>query len=186
MQALRQRAACAARQTRPTSAIRNARGYASGHDHHHAAPEVKEGLGPAFYVFAGLLPTAAVFYQISRPGADGEPSTISKYLNQFEALNKDHVVRNALRTDALEQAAHDKHLFLNAGPKSPHVELKTPELLNSGSPWNVPAGHYANLDHVTEHYRKAHIADEERKAKKLAEKAAAAQAAAQVAPQAEA
>ncbi|KAK8056043.1 NADH dehydrogenase 17.8K chain [Apiospora rasikravindrae] len=177
MQALRQRAACAARQTRPTSAIRNARGYASGHDHHHAAPEVKEGLGASFYVFAGLLPTAAVFYQISRPGADGEPS---------RPLNKDHVVRNAMRTDALEQAAHDKHLFMNAGPKSPHVELKTPELLNSGSPWNVPAGHYANLDHVTEHYRKAHIADEERKAKKLAEKAAAAQAAAQAAPQAEA
>ncbi|KAK8027408.1 hypothetical protein PG991_004464 [Apiospora marii] len=213
MQALRQRAACAARQTRPASAIRNARGYASGHDHHHAAPEVKEGLGvrlslspslslpreepmggsvsrsidqsaklmpgwqqASFYVFAGLLPTAAIFYTISRPGADGEPSTISQYLNQFEALNKDHVVRNALRTDALERAAHDKHLFLNAGPKSPHVELKTPELLNSGSPWNVPAGHYANLDQVTEHYRQAHLADEERKAKKLAAKAAAAQA----------
>lgn len=51
-------------------------------------------------------------------------------------------------------------------------------LLNSGSPWNVPAGHYANLDQVTEHYRQAHLADEERKAKKLAAKAAAAQAAA--------
>lgn len=42
-------------------------------------------------------------------------------------------------------------------------------LINSGSPRNVPAGHYVNLDKVVEHYRKQHLDDEERKAKKLAE-----------------
>jgi hypothetical protein len=48
-------------------------------------------------------------------------------------------------------------------------------LINSGSPWNVPAGHRGrNLEEVAEHYRKQHIEEEERKVKKLAEKAAAA------------
>jgi hypothetical protein len=47
-------------------------------------------------------------------------------------------------------------------------KLHTNRLLYSGSPWNVPAGHQANLDHVTEHYRKQAAAEEERKAKKLA------------------
>lgn len=42
-------------------------------------------------------------------------------------------------------------------------------LFGSGSPHNVPAGHYVNLDKVTEHYRKQHLDDEERKAKRLAE-----------------
>lgn len=42
-------------------------------------------------------------------------------------------------------------------------------LINSGCPNNVPAGHYANLDHLVEHYRKEHLDEEERKAKKLAE-----------------
>ena len=36
-----------------------------------------------------------------------------------------------------------------------------------GSPINVPAGHYVNLDKVVAHYRKQHIEEEERKVKKL-------------------
>lgn len=64
-------------------------------------------------------------YKISRPGADGEPSSFSKWLKQFDYFN-DWEMRNTLRTDIIEQAAHDKHLFLNAD-KSTHVELKTPE-----------------------------------------------------------
>ncbi|KAI8624693.1 hypothetical protein F5Y19DRAFT_453486 [Xylariaceae sp. FL1651] len=170
MQALRTRAAGMARRTRPTT-VRSSRSYASeshGHDHH-AAPQVNEGLGTAFYVFAGAVPVSILAYQISRPGADGEPSSFSKWLQQFDYFN-DWETRNTLRTQLFEQAAHDKHLFLNAG-KSTHVELKTPELFNSGSPWNVPAGHYPNLDHVTEHYRQQAAAEEERKAKKLAAKA---------------
>ncbi|KAI1429899.1 hypothetical protein F5Y12DRAFT_723702 [Xylaria sp. FL1777] len=173
MQAFRTRAVGVARRARPTT-LRTSRSYASeshGHDHHHhEAPKVEEPLGTAFYVFALALPTSIVAYQISRPGADGEPSSISKWLEQFDYF-KDWETRNTLRTDILEQAAHDKHLFLNAR-KSMHVELKTPELFNSGSPWSVPAGHSVNLDHITEHYRKQAAAEEERKAKRLAEKLA--------------
>jgi len=41
-------------------------------------------------------------------------------------------------------------------------------VFTTGSPFNVPAGHNANLDHVVNHYRERHINEEERKAKKLA------------------
>ncbi|KAI1774070.1 hypothetical protein F4818DRAFT_420739 [Hypoxylon cercidicola] len=178
MQALRTRAACAARRTRPTT-LRTSRSYASeshghGHDHdhdHHHAPEVAEGLGTAFYVFAALVPASYIGYSVSRPGPNGEPSSISKWLKSFDYFN-DWEVRNTLRTNIMEQAAHDKHLLLYSG-KNTHVELKTPELFNSGSPWNVPAGHLPNLDHVTEHYRKQAAAEEARKLKKLAEKSKA-------------
>lgn len=40
-------------------------------------------------------------------------------------------------------------------------------LIDSGSPNNVPAGHYANIDKVIEHYQKQHLDEEARKAKKL-------------------
>ncbi|KAI3322233.1 hypothetical protein HD806DRAFT_501454 [Xylariaceae sp. AK1471] len=166
MQALRTRAVGVARRTRPTN-LRPSRSYASESHGHHAAPEVKEGLGTAFYVFAGAIPASMFAYSISRPGANGEPSSFSKWLSQFDYFNH-WEARNTLRTELLEQAAHDKHLFLNAS-KNTHVELKAPELLYAGSPWSVPAGHYANLDHVTEHYRKQAAVEEERKAKKLAE-----------------
>ncbi|KAJ8112392.1 hypothetical protein ONZ43_g5406 [Nemania bipapillata] len=175
MQALRTRAVTVARRARPTTP-RISRSYASeSHDHHHdehhhGEHKVEEGLGTAFYVFAGALPASIAAYQISRPGKDGEPSSFSKWLQQFDYFNE-WEVRNTLRTQMIEQAAHDKHLFLNAG-ESRHVELKMPELFNTGSPYNVPAGHSINLDHITEHYRKQAAAEEERKAKKLAAKAA--------------
>ncbi|KAI1142725.1 hypothetical protein F5Y05DRAFT_365919 [Hypoxylon sp. FL0543] len=183
MQALRTRAACAARRPRQT-ALRTKRFYASerlgqdshdhdshdhdGHDHHHA-PQVEEGLGTAFYIFAAAVPVSYVAYSASRPGPDGEPSSVSKWLRSFDYFN-DWELRNTLRTNIIEQAAHDKHLLLNAG-KNPHVDLKMPELINAGSPWNVPAGHYPKLDYLTEHYRKQAAEEEERKVKKLLAKA---------------
>ncbi len=44
---------------------------------------------------------------------------MSEYGEQWE-------VRNTLRTAAIEQAAHDKHLFYYAG-RNTHVELRYPE-----------------------------------------------------------
>ncbi|KLU92933.1 hypothetical protein MAPG_11881 [Magnaporthiopsis poae ATCC 64411] len=40
----------------------------------------------------------------------------------------------------------------------------------TGSPFNVPAGHYGNMDKVVAHYKQQHVEEEERKAKKLAAK----------------
>ncbi|KAI2628963.1 hypothetical protein GGS21DRAFT_526774 [Xylaria nigripes] len=166
MQALRTGVAGLTRHARPTT-LRLSRSYASeSHGHHHTTHNVEEGFGAAFYIFAGALPVSIFFYQISRPGPNGEPPSFSKWLAQFDYFNE-WETRNARRSQLLEQAAHDKHLFLNA-PRNTHVELKTPELFYSGSPQSVPAGHYINIDHITEHYRKQAAAEEERKAKKLA------------------
>ncbi|ORY65928.1 uncharacterized protein BCR38DRAFT_317382, partial [Pseudomassariella vexata] len=175
MQALRQRAACAARRVRPTTSVKNprtVRTYVSeSHDHHHhEAPKVEEKLGTAFYVFAGAVPAAILGYSISRPGANGEPSSLANFMRGFDYFAEDEA-RNTIRTQMLEQAAHDKHLFNYAGQNSAYIDLKTPELIGQGSPWAVPAGHVPNLDHVTEHYRKQFHAEEERKMKKLAAKA---------------
>ncbi|KAI1177417.1 hypothetical protein F4777DRAFT_541956 [Nemania sp. FL0916] len=174
MQALRTRAAGIARRVRPTT-LRPIRSYASEseghHEGHHEAPKVEEGLGTAFYVVVAAVPAAIAGYSISRPGADGQPSSLTKWLEQFDFFN-DWETRNTLRTNMLEQAAHDKHLFFSV-ERNTHVELKTPELFFSGSPYNVPAGHTVNLSHITEHYRKQAAAEEERKVKKLAAKAEA-------------
>ncbi|KAK7755223.1 hypothetical protein SLS62_002728 [Diatrype stigma] len=132
----------------------------------------------SFYAFLGAVPLSYLGYSVSRPGENGEPSSLSQWLNGFEHLSSTWEERNDVRTHAIEQAAHDKHLFLNAG-KSGYVDLKMPELINSGSPISVPAGHYANLDHVTEHYRRKYAEEEERKAKKLLQKREQAQAEAQ-------
>ncbi|XDG07167.1 hypothetical protein ABKA04_006782 [Annulohypoxylon sp. FPYF3050] len=207
MHALRTRVACVARRSRPTS-LRISRSYASGHGHedhghshdshghdHHHAPEVPEGLGTGFYVFAAAAPLSFLGYQLTRPGANGE-SSVTNWLRNFDYFN-DYEERNALRSNYIDQASHDKHLFLYAA-KNPHVELKMPEggnrdrgipsypyfsyanngqmLIDSGSPWNVPAGFYPNLSHVTEHYRKQAAEEEERKFKRLQLLAAKAEA----------
>ncbi|KAK3936485.1 hypothetical protein QBC46DRAFT_357435 [Diplogelasinospora grovesii] len=167
--ALRQRAVCAARQVRPTG-VRNTRSYASeshgSHGHGHHAPPVEESLGTAFYVAVGAVPACMLLYSVSRPGKDGEPSGISKMLERVSDMKEQWETRNHLMTAALEQAAHDKHLLYHA-PRNTHVELKYPEVFQHGSPFNVPAGHYINMDKVVAHYRKQHLEEEERKAKKL-------------------
>ncbi|KAH6660096.1 hypothetical protein BKA67DRAFT_653296 [Truncatella angustata] len=166
MQALRQRAAGLARRARPTFP-RQTRTYASDHGHD-AAPQVAEKLSTSFYVFVGLVPASMFGYSISRPGKDGSPSSLSNWLNDFEYFRQQDVERNSLRTNAIEEAAHDRHLLLHA-ERNPHIELKMPELINSGSPYNVPAGHRGrNLDEVAEHYKKLYLEDEERKAQKIA------------------
>ncbi|OIW35586.1 hypothetical protein CONLIGDRAFT_627620 [Coniochaeta ligniaria NRRL 30616] len=169
MSALRQRAAHLARRSRPT-AIRNTRSYASGHGHdsHHAAPK-DEPLGAAFYLALGAIPLSIFFYTISRPGEDGKESAISSLIGKYTAMQETWSERNALRTAMVEQAAHDKHLLYNA-PRNKHVELKFPEVFHAGSPFNVPAGHNANLDKVVEHYRQQHLDEEERKATKARSK----------------
>ncbi|EGS23247.1 uncharacterized protein CTHT_0009140 [Thermochaetoides thermophila DSM 1495] len=127
----------------------------------------------AFYIAVGGIASSFVIYNISRPGPNGEPSSLHKWFSKISDYKDEWETRNTLMAAALEQAAHDKHLLLTA-ERSRHIELKYPEVFSHGSPFNVPAGFYPNLDHVIEHYRKQHLEEEERKAKKLAAAAAAA------------
>ncbi|KAL0474883.1 NADH dehydrogenase [Neurospora intermedia] len=173
----------AARQVR-APCVRNTRRYASdshgpadhahsaaGHgEHHHAnAADANEELGTAFYVIFGAIPAFGALYYFSRPGKDGQPNSITKWLQKWEEHQEALADKNALVTAALEQAAHDKHLFYYVDQlRSGHYEMKYPEVFQHGSARNVPAGTYISLDKVVEVYRKQHLDEEERKAKKLA------------------
>lgn len=48
--------------------------------------------------------------------------------------------------------------------------MEKKRVFHAGSPFNVPAGHNANLDKVVEHYRQQHLDEEERKATKARSK----------------
>ncbi|KUI67479.1 hypothetical protein VM1G_02798 [Cytospora mali] len=178
MLAVRQRAACIVRRARPANTItlqQATRSYASNHghdedhdhhDHHdHHAPQVAESPGLALYVALGAIGFSMVTYSVSRD----KNSSLTKWIDSIttEDLNA-WEQRNTLRTDIAEKAAVDRHVF-SSGQKERGFELRTPDLINSGSPHNVPAGHYINLDKVTEHYRQQHLVEEERKANRLAE-----------------
>ncbi|KAK0632521.1 hypothetical protein B0T14DRAFT_35139 [Immersiella caudata] len=169
MSALRQRAACVARQTRLTG-VRNTRSYASGSHGHHHEHTVEESFGPGFYLAFAAIPVSVFVYQISRPAKDGELTTIGKWLEKAADLSREWEEKNHNTTAAIQQAAKDKHLFYNV-QKNPHIELSYPETFQHGSPYNVPAGHYVNLDKVIAHYQKQHLDEEARKAQKLASKA---------------
>jgi len=168
---LPQRCLRVARRTR-ISRIRATRSYASGHHEAasgHAAP-TNETLGPAFYIFAGALPASFALYYLSRASETGEASRFTTYINQLANLGKRWEERNHLHTAAIEQAAQDRHLF-NYAERSNHVDLRFPEVFQTGSQQNVPAGHYVNLDKVINHYRQQHLDEEEKKATSLAARA---------------
>ncbi|KAL1861748.1 hypothetical protein Daus18300_008717 [Diaporthe australafricana] len=173
MLAVRQRAACVARRARPATitprqasrAYASDHGHSDHHDHHddHHAPQVAESPGLALYFALGAVGASMFTYSISRD----EDSSLGKWIDSFRVdYAKTWEQRNTLRSDLKDQAARDKHLFLTV-QKEPGYELRTPELIDSGSPSNVPAGHYVNLDKVIEHYQKQHLDEEARKAKKL-------------------
>lgn len=179
MLAVRQRAAyIVQRGARPaitTTTIptlrQSTRSYASDHGHgdnhhdHHHAPQVAESPGLALYIALGVVGLSIATYSVSRD----EGSSLTKWIGSLTSENVNAWdQRNTLRTEIAERAAVDRNIFTSSGNRR-GFELRTPELFGSGSPNNVPAGHYVNLDKVTEHYRKQHLDEEERKAKKLAE-----------------
>ncbi|KAL2263378.1 hypothetical protein VTK26DRAFT_7017 [Humicola hyalothermophila] len=166
MSALRQRAAQLVRQARPAG-VRNTRTYASSHGHHEHAHNVQEPIGVGLYIAGAAILGSAFVYHISRPAENGELSALHRWMIKISDYSKEWETKNQLMTAALEQAARDKHLFLTA-ERSTHYELKYPEVFTTGSPFNVPAGHYANIDKVVAHYQKQHLEEEARKAKKLA------------------
>ncbi len=77
----------------------------------------------------GAIPAAMLVYSLSRPGKDGQQPALTKFLGSFSYLDKEWEIRNTLRTAAIEQAAHDKHLFYNVD-RNKHIELKYPEYVS--------------------------------------------------------
>ncbi|KAL8720675.1 MAG: hypothetical protein Q9225_002504 [Loekoesia sp. 1 TL-2023] len=130
--------------------------YEPTHHGHHPEP-VNESLGRGFYFVIAALPLSFAIYKFSRSsdGSSAESSQpwLTRMLRRYDDWSNSWAERNALHTKAIEQAAHDRNLFLDSQP-SDLVELRFPEVFNTGSPYNVPAGHGANLNELIAHYQR--------------------------------
>ncbi|KAL2004387.1 hypothetical protein VTN02DRAFT_2033 [Thermoascus thermophilus] len=127
--------------------------HAAHTDHHHAGP-ASESYGPGFYVSVLTLTAGFVLYRLHRSTEEsGSQSWISSLINKWTPSEKLFEQRNAIRTVAMEKAAHDRHLFQAQGPRE-YIELRHPEVFNTGSPYNVAAGSSADLSAVAAHYER--------------------------------
>ncbi|OKL56958.1 hypothetical protein UA08_07802 [Talaromyces atroroseus] len=123
----------------------------AAHDHHHHGP-VNESFGPSFYVAVSTFAAGFVLYHVTK---SSEESWISRLINKYAPDQKVFEERNAIRTVALEKAAADRHLFVGA-TRQDYVELRTSEVFNAGSPFNVSPGSQADLSNVAAYYKKQH------------------------------
>ncbi|KAL1965983.1 hypothetical protein VTN77DRAFT_4923 [Rasamsonia byssochlamydoides] len=164
---LARRSVAPARQLlRPQQPRRFASHAAHGDHHHHAAP-VNESFGPSFYVAVSTFAAGYILYRIDKASKEsGSESWISSLIRKWMPSEKIFEERNAIRTAALEKAAVDRHLFISA-PGKEYIELKDPELFNSGSPYNVPAGSQADLSAVAAYYHKKNQEMEERRVARM-------------------
>ncbi|KAL8918972.1 MAG: hypothetical protein Q9208_007022 [Pyrenodesmia sp. 3 TL-2023] len=123
---------------------------------HHPEP-VNESLGRGFYFVLAALPLSFAIYKFSRSSdgssAESAQPWFTRMLRAYDVWSNSWAVRNSLHTKAIEQASHDRNLFHNSKP-SPLIDLKFPEIFNTGSPHNVPAGHGANLNELVAHYQR--------------------------------
>ncbi|KAI4160718.1 MAG: hypothetical protein L6R39_000177 [Caloplaca ligustica] len=126
------------------------------HHGHHPEP-VNESLGRGFYVVLAALPLSFAIYKFSRSsdGSNAESAQpwFTRVLRAYDSWSNSWEERNSLHTKAIEQAAHDRNLFFNSRG-SPMIDLSFPEKFNTGSPYNVPAGHGADLSELIAHYQR--------------------------------
>jgi hypothetical protein len=72
------------------------------------------------------MPAAFALYYFSKASETGQESRFTSYIKSMANLGTRWEERTALHTAAIEQAAHDKHLFAYA-ERSSHVDLRYPE-----------------------------------------------------------
>ncbi|KAL9606223.1 MAG: hypothetical protein Q9179_000620 [Wetmoreana sp. 5 TL-2023] len=114
---------------------------------------------PATAIILNLSMSRSAFavYKFSRSSdgssAESAQPWLTRMIKRYDDWQTRWADRNALHTKMIEQAGHDRNLFHNSQP-SALVDLAFPEVFNTGSPYNVPAGHGANLDELIAHYKK--------------------------------
>ncbi|KAI9869026.1 MAG: hypothetical protein M1813_002849 [Trichoglossum hirsutum] len=143
-------------------------GEPAQHSQHASGPK-EEQIGRGFYIGLGLIPVSLMVYQFSRPSENGEHHALTKLIHSYSDYRDRWIERNALHTRMAEQAAFDRNLF-QSSPGGKTVDLKFPEIFNTGAPWNVSAGNQANLDELVAHYQKQNKDEEARKQRTLAVK----------------
>ncbi|MCJ1426963.1 hypothetical protein MMC29_004866 [Sticta canariensis] len=164
------------RQQRRFDSTKASSGHAassSGATHHSPHPEpANEYLGRGFYITIIALPLSLAFYKFSVSSdngtADSVKPALTRLISYYSDWDERWAQRNALYTSMCEQAARDRNLFQST-PATQHIDLRFPEIFNTGSPFNVPAGHSANLDELIAHYKRQNaLVDEAREAKRRA------------------
>ncbi|PYH99511.1 NADH-ubiquinone oxidoreductase 178 kDa subunit [Aspergillus ellipticus CBS 707.79] len=124
------------------------------HASHHAEP-VNESFGRSFYVAIGTFASCYVLYRLTKSTDEsGSQSRITSLIQKWTPSEQVFEQRSAIRTAAVERAAHDRHLFGSQGPREA-FELKQPEVsFNNAPPYNVIPGQNADLGHVIAHYER--------------------------------
>lgn len=80
-----------------------------------------------FWIFALAVPVSITVYTLSQPSAAGEPTRLTKLLEQWGDYREQNAIRNAMHTRLVEQAGHDKNLFLNTRIGEGYYEMRFPE-----------------------------------------------------------
>ncbi|KAF2874892.1 hypothetical protein BDV95DRAFT_626492 [Massariosphaeria phaeospora] len=165
MQAFRRTALSAARQGR-TPLTRQSRRYAHDeHAHGHSSGPVNESMGSGFWITLGVFPTGYALYWLSRQDPDS-PSIITRIIDRYTEEQEKLIYRNDVHVKMIEQAGQDRVLFNNTKPDG-HFEMRFPEMMNVGSPYNVVAGQQVNMDKVIAKFKKEAYEDNERKLEAL-------------------
>ncbi|KAL6711790.1 hypothetical protein ACN47E_002833 [Coniothyrium glycines] len=167
MQALRRTALTAGRTGR-SSLSRQPRRFAHDeHAHGHGHAPADEPIGAGFWATVGVIPGGIALYYISQNNSDSSEPYFTRLISSATAgLHDKWTEQNDLHVRMIEQAGSDRVLFMNTRPQE-HVELKFPEIMNVGSPYNVPAGSQVDMAKVIEKYKKIAYEDNERKLEAL-------------------
>ncbi|KAF2088353.1 hypothetical protein K490DRAFT_12622, partial [Saccharata proteae CBS 121410] len=161
MQALRRSTLVAARTLRVRTLQQTRR---AAHDKAHGpAAGAEEHFGKGFYITIASVPCLLALYKFTQQAEDpNNKPIITRLIEKYQSYEAKNAERNDLHVMFMEQAAEDR-LLLNTAPRKFEAELSYPEFLNHGSPYNVPTGHYVNLDKVIAKYQKMNYEENERK-----------------------
>nr|OQO20533.1 hypothetical protein B0A51_11507 [Rachicladosporium sp. CCFEE 5018] len=139
------------------------------HSSHPPSTPVNESFGAGFYITLTAIPI--LFLTLNYTGAGSyDTSSITRLITDtYNGYEEKWAQRNDVHTQMIEQAASDRVLFLNeASAAVRHVDLRFPEIFNTGSPYNVPAGHgSANIDQLIAKYQKESNEAQEEKLEQL-------------------
>ncbi|KAF2682808.1 hypothetical protein K458DRAFT_419640 [Lentithecium fluviatile CBS 122367] len=161
MQSLRRTAVTAARKGR-TTLSRQPRRYAhDAHGHGHAEP-VNEPMGTGFWITMGFIPAGWAIYWVSSSDDPNAPPFFTRMIDKYTAVQEYWADRNDMHVQLIERAGSDRVLFVNTKPQE-YIAMKFPEIMNQGSPYNIPAGSQNNMEKVIAKYRKEAAEDNERK-----------------------
>nr|POF26138.1 nadh-ubiquinone oxidoreductase 17.8 kda subunit, mitochondrial [Quercus suber] len=159
MQATQRTALRSARRLR-LQTTHSSRRYESHESHSHGAHSAHAGPSTESFGVAAYRFTS---------GGEDLPYFTRKITDTYEDYAKKWADRNDLHTQAVEQAGNDRVLMIGeTDRKARTIDLKFPEQLNGGCPWNVPAGQgHINLDNVIAKYEKEAFEANEKKLEQL-------------------